>query len=85
LLASADRVSHSHQESKVIGRIKSITPEVVTPSKIEGEVKVFTRAVSNVRGISKKIWSKDKLTRATPPATKRPRAETPFIEAAPVA
>jgi hypothetical protein len=31
------------------------------------------------------VKEQDGLTRATPPATNRPKAETPFMEAAPVA
>jgi hypothetical protein len=53
------------------------------PLELEGEMKVLTRAMTaSVTGIAK---GQEELTRATPPATNRPKAETPFMEAAPVA
>jgi hypothetical protein len=50
----------------------------------EAECQVFTRTALNVRE-KLKCGIYGELTRAITPATDRPRAETPFIEAAPVA
>jgi len=70
----------------VISRIKDYNA-IVTPLKLQCEVEMFTRT-ENMLGVAfmdEKGVRRGKHTRATPPATIMPRAETPFMEAAPVA
>jgi hypothetical protein len=53
------------------------------PFKLGVEIEMLTRAVDSV---SRRYGEEQEgLTRATPPATNRPKAETLLIEAAPVA